>query len=79
MNTINSILKWVACAVTLAGAACTALNVYPANIALLNLGSILYLVWAVRIREWNLIVVNAVLLLIYIMGAFKAWNVTDFL
>jgi len=76
---LNTVLKWTACVVTVSGAMLTALNVYPANIALLNLGSILYLVWAVRIKEWNLIVVNAVLLLIYIMGAFKAWNVIDFL
>jgi hypothetical protein len=76
---LNTWLKWVACAVTLSGALCTALNIYPANIALLNLGSVLYLAWAVRIREWNLIVVNAVLLLIYIIGAAKAWNVIDFL
>jgi hypothetical protein len=76
---LNTVLKWTACVVTVSGAMLTALNAYPANIALLNLGSILYLVWAVRIKEWNLIVVNAVLLLIYIMGAFKAWNVIDFL
>jgi hypothetical protein len=37
---------------------------------LLNLGAVLYLIWAVRIREWNLIVVNLVLLLIYIIGLF---------
>jgi hypothetical protein len=79
MIIINTVLKWTACAATLVGAACTALNVYPLNIALLNLGSVLYLMWAVRIREWNLIVVNAVLLLIYIIGAAKAWNVIDFL
>jgi hypothetical protein len=34
------------------------------------LGAVLYLIWAVRIREWNLIVVNLVLLLIYIIGLF---------
>ncbi len=67
---LNFILKWVACAVTLSGALCTALRIDPMNIYLLNLGSILYLMWSVRIREWNLIVVNAVLLLIYITGLF---------
>lgn len=67
---LNFILKWVACVVTLSGALCTALRIDPMNIYLLNLGSILYLMWSVRIREWNLIVVNAVLLLIYITGLF---------
>jgi hypothetical protein len=67
---LNFILKWVACAVTLSGALCTALRIDPTNIYLLNVGAVLYLIWAVRIREWNLIVVNVVLLLIYIIGLF---------
>lgn len=67
---LNFILKWVACVVTLSGALCTALRIDPTNIYLLNLGAVLYLIWAVRIREWNLIVVNLVLLLIYIIGLF---------
>jgi hypothetical protein len=70
MFTLNWWLKWVACAVTLAGATCTALRIDPMNIYLLNAGAILYLAWSIRIREWNLIVVNAVLLLIYIVGLF---------
>jgi hypothetical protein len=56
--------------VTLSGALCTALRIDPTNIYLLNVGAVLYLIWAVRIREWNLIVVNVVLLLIYIIGLF---------
>jgi len=60
----------VACAVTLSGALCTALRIDPMNIYLLNLGAVLYLMWSIRIREWNLIVVNVALLLIYITGLF---------
>ena len=68
--TLNFVLKWVACIVTLVGATCTALRIDPMNIYLLNAGAILYLWWSIRIREWNLIVVNVVLLLIYIVGLF---------
>ena len=68
--TLNFVLKWVACIVTLLGATCTALRIDPMNIYLLNAGAILYLWWSIRIREWNLIVVNVVLLLIYIVGLF---------
>jgi len=67
---IDTVLKWVACAVTLAGALCTSLQIDPLNIWLLNLGALLYLVWSVRIREWSLITINAGLLLIYIVGIF---------
>jgi len=45
------------------------LAIDPMNIWLLNLGALLYLVWSLRIREWNLVVINAGLLLIYILGA----------
>ncbi len=62
------VLKWTACLVTLGGALCTALRIDPMNIYLLNAGAFLYLVWSVRIREWNLIVINAALLTIYCVG-----------
>jgi hypothetical protein len=67
---IDTVLKWVACAVTLVGALCTSLQIDPLNIWLLNLGALLYLVWSVRIREWSLVTINAGLLLIYIVGIF---------
>ena len=70
MSSLNWWLKWVACAVTLSGALCTALRIDPMNIYLLNAGAVLYLMWSIRIREWNLIVVNVALLLIYIIGLF---------
>lgn len=65
---IDTVTKWVACAVTLAGALCTSLQIDPLNIWLLNAGALLYLIWSVRIREWSLVVINAGLLLIYIVG-----------
>ena len=70
MMTLDFFLKWTACAVTLAGALCTALRIDPINIYLLNMGSFLYLIWSVRIRELNLIVINAALLAIYVVGLF---------
>lgn len=65
---IDTVLKWIACAVTLAGALCTSLQIDPLNIWLLNGGALLYLIWSVRIREWSLVTINAGLLLIYIVG-----------
>jgi len=69
-NKVDWVLKWTACAVTLAGALCTALRIDPLNIYLLNAGSALYLIWSIRIREANLIVINAALLIIYVIGLF---------
>jgi hypothetical protein len=66
----NDTLKWTACAVTLAGALCTALRIDPTNIYLLNVGAVLYLWWSLRIREWSLVTINAGLLTIYVVGLF---------
>ena len=68
---LNTILKWLGCAAVCGGALCTSLRIDPANIYLLNLGAAFYLLWAVRIGERNLIIVNAVLLAIYIVGIFN--------
>ena len=68
---LNTILKWLGCATVCAGALCTSLRIDPLNIYLLNAGALFYLLWALRIRERNLIIVNAVLLAIYIVGIFN--------
>jgi hypothetical protein len=65
---LNSILKWSACFLTLGGALTTSLQIDPLNIYLLNVGSTLYLIWAIRIRETSLVVINAGLLVIYVVG-----------
>jgi hypothetical protein len=73
---LNFILEWVACAVTLSGAALTSFNVYPLNTLVLELGSLLYIVWSIRVRRPSLILVNGVLFLIYLPGAYKALDKT---
>jgi hypothetical protein len=72
MSLLNLILEWVACAVTLGGAALTSFNVYPLNTLVLELGSLLYIVWSIRVRRTSLILVNVVLFLIYLPGAYRA-------
>ena len=67
---MNNVLKWAGCLAVVAGALATSLRIDPLNIYLLNLGALLYLVWAVRIRELNLVLVNGVLLAIYAVGLF---------
>lgn len=67
---LNNILKWGGCATVLLGALCTSLRIDPLNIYFLNAGALLYLIWAVRIKETNLIIVNGVLLALYLVGLF---------
>lgn len=61
-------LKWLATLVTIAGAICTSINLYPLGPALLNVGAFLWLIVAIKWREWSLITINATLLLIYTVG-----------
>ena len=67
---LNFYLKWSACVVTLAGAILTSLRIDPLNIYLLNVGAILYFIWGHRIREWNIIVINAGFIVIYAIGIY---------
>jgi hypothetical protein len=65
----NTVLEWLATIVTIGAAIATAQSMDPLNIYLFNLGSILWLIWAVRIKKLSLVVVNVGLLSVYIYGA----------
>lgn len=67
---LNKILKWAGMAAVVSGALLTSFRIDPINIWALNAGAGLYLIWALRIKEWNLVVVNGVLLGIYAIGLF---------
>jgi hypothetical protein len=65
---VNTILEWSATIVTVGAALATALSVDPLNIYLFNIGSVLWLAWAVRIKRASLVVVNVGLLAVYVYG-----------
>jgi hypothetical protein len=65
---VNAILEWSATIVTVGAAIATALSIDPLNIYLFNIGSVLWLVWAVRIKRASLVVVNVGLLAVYVYG-----------
>jgi hypothetical protein len=51
----------------------TAAALDPWNVLCLNAGSLLWLVWAWRVRSRSLIVVNAGLVIIYLSGLVRAF------
>jgi hypothetical protein len=65
---VNAILEWSATIVTVGAALATALSIDPLNIYLFNIGSVVWLVWAVRIKRASLVVVNVGLLAVYVYG-----------
>lgn len=67
---INTIIKWIALCVTIAGAICTTLQIDPINIYLGNFGALLYMTWAIRIKDVNIALVNLAMLTIYGYGLY---------
>lgn len=68
--TFTRLLAWTATGLTLLGALMTSLRIDPLNVYLLNVGSAIFLWWAIRIRDRAMITVNAGLLLVYAIGLF---------
>jgi hypothetical protein len=66
----NAILEWTATAVTVGGAIATALGKDPLNIYLFNIGSVLWLWWAMRTNKMSIAVVNIGLLTVYVYGLY---------
>lgn len=71
MFKLDLILQWTAVFLTVLGSVFTALNMYPENVYAFNVGSILWLWWALRIKSKSLIAVNALMLVIYAVGTLK--------
>jgi hypothetical protein len=65
---MTAAFKWLGTTFTILGALFTTLGLDPVNVYAFNLGAILWLVAAVRMREASLIAVNASLLAIYFVG-----------
>jgi hypothetical protein len=68
---MNNLLKWTATVITLLGALSTSLQIMPLNIYLLNVASIFWLIWAIRINEKSLIAVNLGMLAVYAIGLLR--------
>jgi len=58
---LNNIIKWMATAVLIVGTAVNGLGYYPEGPAMLVIGGFMWLIVAIRIRDWPLIVTNLVM------------------
>ena len=67
---MSDIIKHLALVFVLTGAITTSFGMTPYNVYWMNLGSFFYLVWAIRVKDINLIFVNAALLFIYLCGTY---------
>ena len=71
---IDNTLQWAGAAAIIAGHVLNAVGpaAYPYNIAVFALGTVLFLAWAVRVRNMPQTVVNLVALAIGIVGLYNA-------
>lgn len=68
---LNFYLKWSATAITIIFAILTSLQITPLNIWVANISSLMWVIWAIRVKEWSLVVVNIGLLVVYFIGLVK--------
>jgi hypothetical protein len=70
----NEVLQWVGAAAIIARHVLNAVgpSVYPYNIAVFALGTVAFLIWAVRVANKPQAVVNVVSLAIGIVGLYNA-------
>jgi hypothetical protein len=70
MTRLDSLLEWTATALIVVSAMLTAMNVVPTNMVFSFIGSILFLVWSIRIRKLSLVTINITFIAIYGVGIF---------
>ena len=68
MKSLDTKLKWTATAVLIVATAFTSLNIYPLGPILYLIGGLLWLIVSIRWKEPALIVTNAVLASVNLIG-----------
>jgi len=76
MNKTNEIIQWAGAVAIVAGHVLNALGpeAYPYNIVVFALGTILFLAWAVRVKNRPQFMVNVISLAIGLVGLYKAFG-----
>ena len=73
---IDNTLQWLGAAAIIAGHVLNSIgpSMYPYNIAVFAVGTVLFLTWAWRVRNIPQAVVNIVALAIGLVGVYKAFG-----
>jgi hypothetical protein len=73
---VNEVLQWVGAVLIILGHTLNAVgpSVYPWNIVVFALGTVAFLIWAIRVANKPQAVVNVVSLTIGIVGLYKAFG-----
>ena len=70
-------IEWLAVLISIYGAVLTVIGIDPYNIYVLNLGSLLWVIWGFLERKYSIIIVNFGMLSIYVMGTAHRMGLFD--
>jgi hypothetical protein len=75
MNKTNEIIQWAGAVAIVAGHVLNALGpaAYPYNIIVFAIGTVLFMSWAIRVKNRPQLMVNLVSLAIGLVGLYKAF------
>jgi len=76
MNKTNEIIQWLGAVAIVAGHVLNAVGpaAYPYNIIVFAIGTVLFMTWAIRVKNRPQLMVNVVSLAIGLVGLFKAFG-----
>lgn len=76
MSKFNEVLQWIGAVAIIAGHVLNALGpeAYPWNIVAFTAGTVMFLVWTIRVANKPQMLVNVVALALGVVGLFKAWS-----
>lgn len=76
MNKTNEIIQWAGAVAIVAGHVLNAVGpaAYPYNIIVFAIGTVLFMSWAIRVKNRPQLMVNVVSLAIGLVGLFKAFG-----
>jgi energy-converting hydrogenase Eha subunit E len=74
--TINDIIQWIGAVFIIIGHICNAIgpDTYPYNIVAFTIGTVMFLTWAIRMRNNPQMVVNIVAIVTCLIGLVNAWR-----
>jgi hypothetical protein len=70
---LQKVIEWLGTALLISGAILSSLDIYPYNVFAFNIGSVLWLIAAIRNKHLSLIVVNGGLVAIYLFGVIRSF------
>jgi len=67
-------MKWISTITVIVGAVLTSADIRPWNIIAFNIGNLSWITVGILWKEWSIITLNFILILIYLYGIASQWH-----